>query len=464
MSSKRQLLIIGGGVSGTALLYTAARYSGLKKITLLEKYDELATVNTHARNNSQTLHRGDIETNYTLEKALYVKKAVDMVVNYATSQSGAPLVHRYSKIALGVGERECNFIRNRFDQFAPYYPGMELFEAADIATIEPHVALAGDGNPRKEPIVAMGSRSEYVACDFSELSRSFVKSAMAEKDCDIDLRLGTQVRKIEEHVHSGYFRVETNKGVIDAENVIVCAGGHSLLMAHQMGYGKQFSVLPMGGSFYFTPNILNGKVYTVQNENLPFAAVHGDPDLQVEGKTRFGPTALALPMLERYQYKSIIDFIKVFNFDRDVMAVVMDLLKVGDIRNYFLKNLLYEVPLLQRYLFLKEVQKIVPALKFADIRYAKRFGGVRPQLIDKKQRKLILGEAKIAPGNGIIFNMTPSPGATSCLQNAEKDVRTVCAYLGLHFDQDRHRVELAYDFTQPSLPGSDLEEIQLRAG
>lgn len=462
MSSKRQLLIIGGGVSGTALLYTAARYSGLKRITLLEKYDELATVNSLARNNSQTLHRGDIETNYSLEKALDVKRAVDMVVNYATQQSGAPLVHRFSKIALGVGEQECDFIRNRFDQFAPHYPGMELFEASDIATIEPHVARAGDGQPRREPIVAMGSRSEYVACDFSELSHSFAQSALAEKDCDIDLQLGTQVLEIEEHAASGFFRVKTNKGVIDAENVITCAGGHSLLMAHQMGYGKQFSVLPMGGSFYFTPRILNGKVYTVQNENLPFAAVHGDPDLQVDGKTRFGPTALALPMLERYQYKSIVDFVKVFNLNRDVLKVLWDLFKVRDIRNYFLKNLLYEVPLLQRYLFMKEVQKIVPALKFADVRYAKRFGGIRPQLIDKEQHKLILGEAKIAPGNGIIFNMTPSPGATSCLQNAAEDVRSVCQYLGLRFDEERHQDELAHDFTQSSLSAAHADDRQLK--
>lgn len=453
MNSNSQLLIIGGGVSGAALLYTAARYSGIKKITLIEKYDDLAIVNSHSRNNSQTLHRGDIETNYNLEKALYVKGAVDMVVNYAKRQQGAPLVHRYSKMALGVGERECDIIRNRHEKFHPHYPGLELFEAKDIAAIEPFVALDGYGHPRKEPIVALGSRSEYVACDFGELAHSFVAAALAEKGCEIDIQLGTHVEDIEEISATDSFRVKTNKGLFEADNVVTCAGGHSLLMAHNMGYGKEYSVLPMGGSFYFTPQLLNGKVYTVQNENLPFAAVHGDPDLGVDGKTRFGPTALALPMLERYQYRSIIDFLKVFSFKKDVLKVIIDLLKVRDIRNYFFKNLLYEVPVLQRYLFMKEVQKIVPSLKFSDIRYANRFGGIRPQLIDKVQHKLILGEAKIAPGNGIIFNMTPSPGATSCLQNAEKDLRSVCTHLGLQFDEQRFQNELAYDYTTHSSTG-----------
>jgi len=447
---KTQLLIIGGGVSGSALLYTAARYSGLKHVTLVEKNDDLANVNSHGRNNSQTLHRGDIETNYTLEKALYVKQAVDMVVNYALQKEGmgaAPLVHKYPKMALGVGEKECDFIRSRYTEFAPHYKGMELFEMGEIASIEPYVVMMRDGRWRKDPVVAMGNRNEYVACDFAALARSFVESAQAESSCEIDLKLGGHVEQIEEK--GDIFVVKTNQGTIEAENVITCAGGHSLLMAHKMGHGLDYSVLPMGGSFYFTPELLNGKVYTVQNPNLPFAAVHGDIDLLVEGKTRFGPTALALPMLERYQYKSILDFFKVFRLNPDVMAIAKDLLKVKDIRNYFLKNLLYEVPTLQRYLFMKEIRKIVPSITFDEVRYANRFGGIRPQLLDKKARKLVLGEAKIDPGNGIIFNMTPSPGATSCLQNAEKDVRTVCHRLGVAFDEDRHREELAHDYTVP---------------
>ncbi len=456
---KTQLLIIGGGVSGSALLYTAARYTNLKHVTLIEKNENLADVNSHGRNNSQTLHRGDIETNYTLEKALYVKQAVDMVVNYALQKEGEgaeALVHKYPKMALGVGEKECDFIRGRYAEFAPHYQGMELFEMGEIASIEPYVVMMRDGRWRKDPVVAMGSRSEYVACDFAALARSFVESAQAENRCEIELKLGGHVEQIEEV--GDFFVVKTNQGTIEAENVITCAGGHSLLMAHKMGHGLDYSVLPMGGSFYFTPELLNGKVYTVQNPNLPFAAVHGDVDLLVEGKTRFGPTALALPMLERYQYKSILDFFKVFRLNPDVMAIAKDLLKVKDIRNYFFKNLLYEVPTLQRYLFMKEIQKIVPSITFKEVRYANRFGGIRPQLLDKKARKLVLGEAKIDPGNGIIFNMTPSPGATSCLQNAEKDVRTVCNRLGLQFDEDRHREELAHDYTQPVAVDEEVAE------
>jgi len=54
----------------------------------------------------------------------------------------------------------------------------------------------------------------------------------------------------------------------------------------------------------------------------------------------------------------------------------------------------------------------------------------------------MLGEASINPGTGIIFNMTPSPGATSCLGNARRDVKIVCEYLGKTFDEARFKHEL----------------------
>lgn len=222
-----------------------------------------------------------------------------------------------------------------------------------------------------------------------------------------------------------------------ARSVVVSAGGHSLLLAQQMGYGLNFSCLPVAGSFYFTPKVLNGKVYTVQNDKLPFAAVHGDPDVLVPGKTRFGPTALITPMLERYNRQSFFDFLRVLRLDMRVVKVLWDLFKVSDIRNYIFKNFLFEVPGLRRWLFLKDVRKVVPSLQLKDVKFAAGYGGVRPQLIDKENKVLMMGEAKINPGTGIIFNMTPSPGASSCLENAELDMRLIAEYLGTKVDQEK---------------------------
>lgn len=46
------VLIIGGGVSGTALLYQLSRFTDLQAIGLLEKYPQVAAVKSKSCNNS----------------------------------------------------------------------------------------------------------------------------------------------------------------------------------------------------------------------------------------------------------------------------------------------------------------------------------------------------------------------------------------------------------------------------
>mgnify|MGYP000028695801 FL=1 len=429
-----QVAIVGGGVCGTALLYLLAEYSDVDDVVLIEKYDGVAKVNSHGRNNSQTLHCGDIETNYTLEKASKVKSAAEMIVNYTEKlENREQVIFKYPKMVIAVGESECQRLRERFELFKERFSTMQLLEKEAIAEVEPNVVMI-DGQLRPEPCIALAVLDEYSAVDFNQLAESFVTQSL-QTDKALTLSFNTHVEEI---IHrDGIFHINTDDRSIKAKAVVVSAGGHSLLLAQQMGHGLEFSCLPVAGSFYFTPKVLNGKVYTVQNDNLPFAAVHGDPDVLVEGKTRFGPTALLLPLLERYNISTFFEFLRVLRLDTNVLKVFWDLFKVSDIRNYILKNFLFEVPGLRCWLFLKDAKKIVPSLKLKDIEFAKGFGGVRPQLIDKKQSKLMMGEAKINPGNGIIFNMTPSPGASSCLANAELDMRLIVGYLGGKIDEQK---------------------------
>ena len=77
-----EVAIIGGGVCGTALLYTLTNYTNIKNIALIEKEADVALVNSFTNSNSQTLHFGDIETNYTLAKAQKVNAGASLVKNY----------------------------------------------------------------------------------------------------------------------------------------------------------------------------------------------------------------------------------------------------------------------------------------------------------------------------------------------------------------------------------------------
>jgi malate dehydrogenase (quinone) len=452
--TETDVLIVGGGVCGTALLFELARYTDLAKITLAERYDQLAQVNSKATSNSQTIHCGDIETNYSLEKALKVQYTAEMIGNYAdllTPEQRNQCVFQAPKMVLGVGGKECDFLRRRFEVFKPHFPSMELLEKEQIAEWEPAVALV-DGVLRPESLVAIGIRNGATAVDYEMLAKSFVDQARAAVEGtarQIDLRLATPILRMTPQADA--FLVDLggkNPTQLRARHVIVNAGAHSLLMAQKMGFGLEYSCLPVAGSFYFTPDLLRGKVYTVQNDKLPFAAIHGDPDVRAPGQTRFGPTALLLPLLERYRPGSFFEFLRVLRLDWSVISVFWQLLGIADIRNYILRNLLFEVPWLRRRLFLVDARKIVPSMQLNDLSFAKGYGGVRPQLIDKRSRKLMLGEVRIESMPGLTFNVTPSPGGTCCLGNAEMDLEAIATRLDCKVDRERLKRELHGTETQ----------------
>jgi len=432
-----QVAIIGGGISGSALLYTLARYTDIKSIALFEKYGEIGSVNTNAKSNSQTLHCGDIETNYTLEKAKKVKRTAMMLEKYALQYGyGGEHIHKVTKMALGVGEKEVDYIKARYEEFVSFFPYMELWDEEALSEIEPAL-LEG----RKEPIIAMGAKNQYSAVDFGAIAKSFVANAEKESKKDVSVFLDTEIKAMKQRGDKTV--LQCDRGEFFADFVVVDAGAHSLLLAHEMGFGKNYSCLPIGGSFFYAKNnILNSKVYTVQNPKLPFAAVHGDPDLVKDGIARFGPTALALPKLERYKASHFMDFLHSLSPDEAVLKVFYDLLKDDDIRDYIFRNFIYEIPGIRRKEFVKELRKIIPSIKADEIKFAKNIGGLRPQVIDKVKKQLLLGEAKIETDMGIVFNMTPSPGATSCLGNAEIDARKVCDYLGQSFKSKKFKDEL----------------------
>lgn len=440
-----EVAIVGGGISGAALLYELARYTDINSIALIEKYGGLATLNSKGTANSQTVHCGDIETNYTFEKASKVRRTAAMVVKYGIQHD---LQGKYmfdgQKMAIGVGDSEVEYIKKRYEEFKPLYPYIEFYDKEELAKIEPKIIYDKNGNQRSENVVGMGVKSGvYTTVDFGAFTSTLVDNAKKEgKECDV--YLNSEVTDINQV--GDKFYITTKNGLsISADFVVVNAGAHSLFLAHRMGYGLNFGCLPMAGSFYLTKQkLLNGKVYMVQNPKLPFAALHGDPDILADGCTRFGPTALAMPKLERYHgtYRSFMDFCKTLNFDGDIVKIFYDLLKDSEIRNYVLRNFMFEVPYLNKKLFVKDARKIVPSLEVSDIYYARGFGGVRPQVLNKTEKKLMLGEASINTGKGIIFNMTPSPGATSCLGNAERDVKEVCKFLNKNFNEEKFNQEL----------------------
>ena len=453
-----EVLIVGAGISGAALAYELARYTDVKSIAILEKYEDIATLNTNGKANSQTIHFGDIETNYTLSKASITKQTAKMVEKYCLQHHlENEVIFSHQKMALGVGDKEVEFMLERYEEFKELFPNLQVWDKEHLKTIEPKLVFDENGKEREETIVGIGSTGEWTTVDYGKMTKSFIDNAQKEPNKKVDLFLNTQVLHIKKY-DNGSYEVHTNNDIYYANSIVVNAGTYSLFLAHKMGYGLELATLPMAGSFYMTKqHMLNGKVYMVQNPKLPFAALHGDPDILEHNLTRFGPTALILPKLERYKSGTYLDFWKTLKFDSSIVKIFYDLLKDSDIRSYIFRNFLFEIPYINKKIFVKDAQKIIPSLCVDDIKYAKGFGGIRPQVLNKKEKKLMLGEASINTGKGIVFNMTPSPGATSCLGNAKRDVINICNFLGKTFYKEKFEHELIETNIPESLVDQKLQ-------
>lgn len=426
-----EVVIIGGGVCGTALLYTLSNYTNVDSIALIEKEADLALVNSFTNSNSQTLHFGDIETNYTLSKAEKVNKGASLVKNYLLNSDKEQQIYvKYHKMVLGVGEEQVSKLKDRYQKFKQLFPDLKLLDRAGITEKEPKVLL---GRDPEEEIIALFTDEGY-AVDFNRLARSFVDNSST--DSKIDLLLNTKVKQI--IAQDGLYQIETANTTIQAKVVLVAAGAHSLLFAKSLGYGLNYALLSVAGSFYFAPGLLNGKVYTVQRQKLPFAAIHGDPEVHDRTIARFGPTAKVLPMLERHNYSSIIDYFKTAGLSFKAIASFLKILSDPIIFKYIALNFSYDFPFIGKRLFIKEVKKIIPAIALKDLSYAKGYGGVRPQIVNLDTKALEMGEAKIV-GDKIIFNITPSPGASTCLQNALEDTIRAIEFLGEGYYFNRHQ-------------------------
>lgn len=426
--------VLGGGITGSAIFYVLSRYTNLKPLALIEQYSQLGQVNTGSLSNSQTLHFGDIETNYSLEKARKVKAAAAMVVHYLEqlpkSEQGR-IFKKFQKMVIGAGEAETALIKNRYLEFKTLFPNQKLLSGKDIAELEPAVMA---GREPSQKMAAIFSEDGY-ALDYTQLAESLARLACQAPGKNVEMFCNTKVTSLRK-IKEGY-EVLTQRGVWRARAVIAALGAHSLLFAKALGYGRQYLILPVVGNFYCTGRkILNGKVYTVQQPKLPFAAIHGDPGLHNPTETSFGPTAKVLPILERRRPATFFEFIRSAGLDGRAVASLITILRDPVVVKFIARNFLFDLPILGERAFVKTARKIVPLLKPIDFRGGRILGGIRPQLVDKNKRQLILGTAEIV-GDGIIFNVTPSPGATACLQNAEKNVKRVVELLGgrARFDQ-----------------------------
>ena len=440
------ILIGGAGVSGTGAGYSFT-FSNARKVLLLEKYSDVALVNSNADYNAETSHDGSTETNYSLAHALEVLRSAVALRRYLVGKGiNTDLYQKRLRMVLGIGGEEIHRLLKRFDEFKPYYPDIELADASMLAEMEPMVIKGR--NPFQE-VLAIYSREGFIV-NYQELAREMFKDTV-KLNPDFNYSFNTPIQKIEPR--DDHYVVHTPIGRFFSRVVLLEAGAYSLFFARELGYGMNYAILPVAGSFYSAGNLLKNKIYRVQEEDMPFAEIHADPNIKDMSETRFGPTTKPLPLMERHHYNTFRDFMSLpLASSAHGIATLVKIVNDKHLWGYAAKNFIYDMPIIGPAAFLEKARQIIPSLRYSDLKRLPGAGGIRPQIVNLKTQKLEMGDKTIV-GKNIIFNTTPSPGASVCLGNGHRDAVRTIEFLGpgFHFDEERFQGELGPIQTIPAV-------------
>src|SRR3989338_3765415 len=298
------IFIAGAGVTGTADALIASWFTNIRKIFMAEKYSCVGQVNSNPRNNAQTSHDGSTETNYSLAHALEVLWKAIALRRYLDSKGVNPLLYRkIVRMVLGIGEQEVQKLEERFSLFKPHYQDLEMAYATDLARMEPKVMEGRDPN---QMVASIYSREGYVV-NYQMLAEEMMRDAI-RMNPEFEYAFNCPVQEIE--FIGDHYKIRLPYSTIYAKTVIFAAGAYSLYFAQKLGYGLQYALFPVGGSFLSLGHIVNSKIYRMQVEGMPFAEPHIDPDILNMMDSRGGPTTKFLPMMERYHYNTIPDFLE----------------------------------------------------------------------------------------------------------------------------------------------------------
>lgn len=276
-------LVIGAGTIGVNMaLHLKHRYRDAT-IAVVEK-EPRPGLHGSGRN-SGVLHSGFYYTAHSL-KARFTRDGNRLLKEYM-KERGLPL-NECGKLVVAKDASELETLdellrRGRLN-------GVELHKitAAEAREIEPRVKT----------------------CDYALWSPNTATGdpvAVMESFCADAENLGIEFHYSEPFRSCAGNRVRTRGLEFDAGYVINAAGLYADKVAHQFGFGKDYSILPFKG-LYLKSEEPSGSfrtnIYPVPNLMNPFLGVH--VTVTVDGHHKIGPTAI--PAFWREQYKGFENF------------------------------------------------------------------------------------------------------------------------------------------------------------
>ena len=275
-------------------------------------------------------------------------------------------------------------------------PGLCMIDQRELQRREPNVI----------GLQALSAPSG-AAVDSSALVHRLAEDARA---AGLELHLNQEVRAIREN--SDGFVVRTNRADFHCTNLLNCAGLQADRIAHMMGAGLGYTIVPFRGEYFMLRDSLKdhvkAMVYPAPDLEFPFLGIHWTKT--THGDLKVGPNAILAFGRESYRFWDIrlgdcLDML--------TKPGVWRLLGNPDFRLLFRRQIRTS---LNRTAFLREAAALVRGVAVGDFRPGP--AGIRAQLVDRKGRLVddILIERH---GRALHVLNAVSPGLTCSLAFAD---------------------------------------------
>jgi L-2-hydroxyglutarate oxidase len=391
------LIVVGGGIVGTATaLALIQAYPGLK-LAILEKEDHLAAHQTG--HNSGVIHSGL----YYRPGSLKAQNcAAGREALYAFCAERKIAVERCGKIVVATREEELPALDELERRgIANGLTGLERLDAQGVKEHEPHVAgIAGLYVPQTGIV------------DYVEVTGAY---AQVVREGGGVVRTSCRVTGVQRQGRD--FRLSTSQGDFACRTLINCAGLQSDRFARACGVDPGVQIIPFRGEYYLVApqrqNLVRNLIYPVPDPAFPFLGVHFTR--MIHGGVEAGPNAVLALKREGYDRLS-------FSLPDLFATLTYPGFRHLAKRFWMVGAMEYHRSFSKRR-FLRDLQRLIPELQKSDI---KRGGaGVRAQAVDAQGK--LLDDFHIINSEGMLHVLNaPSPAATASLSIG----RTIAGHAG----------------------------------
>jgi len=396
-TARYDIAIIGGGIVGLATAEAITRTRPEATVVIIEKEPDLAAHQTGR--NSGVIHSGIYYKPGSL-KAEMCRRGSQSMVDFCRTHEIAHDV--CGKLIVATSDTDLPGLQALYERGLENGLDVRMIDPAQAHEIEPHVACI------KAVVVPSTGIADYVA-----VARTYARLALER---GAQLRLGISVTEIVLGRDGGTTRISTNRGDIETNWLVNCAGLHSDRMATAAGAEPAAQIVPFRGEYFeLVPerrHLVNTLLYPVPNPDFPFLGVHLTK--MIDGSVHAGPNAVLALAREGYR-KTDIDL-------GDLKEVLTYSGFHHLARKYWTDGAREVLRSLSKRQFVRSLQELVPEITADDV--VRSEAGIRAQALLSDGGLVDDFLIEDQPGATHVLN-APSPAATASLEIGQEIAQRV---------------------------------------